>query len=164
LAFRAANSNTTAVFAPQFFARERDERAVAAIPDIRTRREIESVLTEWSWLIDHGNAQEACMLYTHDAEQSIAGATAIGAEAIAQGLKRCAEMAGRTSRHVISNLRLSLSSDSTVDATWILTLYRSDDVTKPAKPVLVGDVQDLFRKEASGWKIKSRKIVSVFSD
>ena len=41
--------------------------------------------------------------------------------------------------------------------------YRSDDVTMPAKPMLVGDVQDLFRQEASGWKIKSRKIVSVFS-
>jgi len=150
------------MFAPQIF--HMREKAVAAIPDIRTRREIESVVTEWSWLIDHGKAQEASLLYTHDAEQSIAGATAIGAEAIAQGLKRRADMTGRTSRHVISNLRLSLSSDSTVDATWILTLYRSDDVTKPAKPILVGDVQDLFCKEESGWKIKSRKIVSVFSD
>ena len=90
------------------------EKAVAAIPDIRTRREIEFVLTEWSWLIDHGKAQEASLLYTHDAEQSIAGATAIGAEAIAQGLKRRADMTGRTSRHVISNLRLSMSSEATV--------------------------------------------------
>ena len=137
---------------------------MAEIPDIRTRQEIESVLTEWSWLIDHGKAQEASVFFTHDAEQSIAGVTANGIEAIAQGLKRRADMTGRTSRHVISNLRLSLSSDCTVDVTWILTLYRSDDVTKPAKPVLVGDVQDLFRKEATGWKIKSRKIVSVFSD
>ena len=137
---------------------------MAEIPDIRTRQEIESVLTEWSWLIDHGKAQEASVLFTHDAEQSIAGVTANGIEAIAQGLKRRADMTGRTSRHVISNLRLSMSSDTTVEAAWILTLYRSDDANKPAKPLMVNDVQDSFRKEASGWKIRSRKIVPVFSD
>jgi hypothetical protein len=134
------------------------------MPDIRTRGEIEAVLMEWSWLIDHGRAQEAAVLFTRDAEQSIAGVTASGIEAIAQGLKRRAEMTGRTSRHVISNLRSSVSSDATVDATWILTLYRSDDADKPAKPMMVNDVQDTFRKEADGWKISSRKIVPVFSD
>ena len=140
-----------------------DERKSFATPDIRTRREIESVLMEWSWLIDHGKSQEASVFYADDAEQSIAGATVCGFEAIEQGLKRRADMTGRTSRHVISNLRLSLLSDSTVDATWILTLYRSDNVAKPAKPILVGDVFDSFRKETNGWKITSRKIVSVFS-
>jgi ketosteroid isomerase-like protein len=137
---------------------------VIDIPDIRTRREIEAVLMEWSWLIDHGRAQEAAALYTQDAEQSIAGVTASGIEAIAQGLKRRAEMTGRTSRHVISNLRLAISADATVDVTWILTLYRSDDANKPAKPILVGDVLDRFRKEATGWKIRSRTVVPVFSD
>ena len=137
---------------------------MAEIPDIRTRQEIESVLAEWSWLIDHGKAQEASVLFTHDAEQSIAGVAVSGIEAIAQGLKRRADMTGRTSRHVISNLRLSISSDATVEAAWILTLYRSDDANKPAKPLMVNDVQDSFRKEASGWKIRSRKIVPVFSD
>jgi hypothetical protein len=137
---------------------------VIEIPDIRTRGAIESVLVEWAWLIDQGRAQEACVLFTQDAEQSVAGVTASGIDAIAQGLKRRAEMTGRTSRHVISNLRLSMSSDTIVDATWILTLYRSDDADKPAKPMMVNDVRDTFRKEADGWKISSRKIVPVFSD
>ena len=137
---------------------------MAEAPDFRIRQEIESVLTEWSWLIDHGRAQEASVLFAHDAEQSIAGVTASGIEAIAQGLKRRADMTGRTSRHVISNLRLSMSSEATVEAAWILTLYRSDDANKPAKPMMVNDVQDIFRKEADGWKIRSRKIVPVFSD
>ena len=134
------------------------------VPDFRIRQEIESILTEWSWLVDHGKAQEASVLFTHDAEQTIAGVTASGIEAITQGLKRRAEMTGRTSRHLISNLRLSMSSAATVEATWILTLYRSDDARKPAKPMMVNDVQDIFRKEAGGWKIRSRKIEPVFSD
>ncbi len=137
---------------------------MAEVPDFQIRQEIESVLTEWSWLIDHGRAQEASVLFTHDAEQSIAGVTASRIEAIAQGLKRRADMTDRTSRHVISNLRLSMSSEATVEAAWILTLYRSDDANKPAKPMMVNDVQDTFRKEAGGWKIRSRKIVPVFSD
>lgn len=134
------------------------------ICDARTSREVEAILVEWSWLIDHGRAAEAAVLFTPDAEQTIAGVTARGIEAIAEGLKRRADMTGRTSRHVISNLKLSMSSDTTVDANWILTLYRSDDANKPARPVLVGDVQDIFRKETDGWKIRSRKIVPVFSD
>ena len=137
---------------------------MAEAPDFQIRQEIESVLTEWSWLIDHGRAQEASVLFTHDAEQSIAGVSASGIEAIAQGLKRRANLTGRTSRHVISNLRLSMSSEATVEAAWILTLYRSDDANKPAKPMMVNDVQDTFRKEAGGWKIRSRKIAPVFSD
>jgi hypothetical protein len=137
---------------------------MAEVPDFQIRQEIESVLAEWSWLIDHGRAHEASVLFTHDAEQSIAGVTASGIEAIAQGLKRRADMTGRTSRHVISNLRLSMSSEATVEAAWILTLYRSDDANKPAKPMMVNDVQDTFRREAGGWKIRSRKIVPVFSD
>jgi hypothetical protein len=137
---------------------------VAEAPDIQIRQEIESVLAEWSWLIDHGRAEEASVFFAQDAEQSIGGITASGIEAIAQGLKRRAEMTGRTSRHVISNLRLSMSSDATVEAAWILTLYRSDDANKPARPMMVNDVQDTFHKEAVGWKIKSRKIVPVFTD
>jgi hypothetical protein len=137
---------------------------MAEVPDFQIRQEIESVLVEWSWLIDHGRAQEASVLFTHDAEQSIAGVTRSGIDAIKQGLKHRADMTGRTSRHVISNLRLSVSSDATIDATWILTLYRSDDTNKPAKPMMVNDVQDSFRKEAGGWKISSRTVVPVFSD
>lgn len=119
---------------------------------------------EWAWLIDQGRAEDASVLFTPDAEQTIAGVTAIGIDAITQGLKRRGAMTGRTSRHVISNVRLSLLSDTQVEANWVLTLYRSDDVVRPARPVLVGDVRDLLRKEADGWKISSRKIVPVFSD
>lgn len=133
-------------------------------PDFQTRQEIESILAEWAWLIDHGRAQEVSVLYTQDAEQSIAGVTRSGIEAIKQGLKHRADMTGRTSRHVVSNLRLSMSSDATIDATWILTLYRSDDANKPAKPIMVNDVQDSFRREAGGWKIRSRTVVPIFSD
>jgi len=137
---------------------------VTEISDIRTRAEIESVLVEWAWLIDQGRAEEAAVFFTQDAEQSVAGVTACGIDAIAKGLKRRAEMTGRTSRHVISNLRLSMPSDTIVEANWILTLYRSDDANRPAKPIMVNDVRDTFRKVADGWKISSRKIVPVFSD
>lgn len=137
---------------------------MAEAPDFQTRHEIESILAEWAWLIDHGRAQEVSVLYTQDAEQSIAGVTRSGIEAIKQGLKHRADMTGRTSRHVVSNLRLSLSSDATAEATWILTLYRSDDANKPAKPTMINDVHDSFRKEAGGWKIRSRTVVPIFSD
>lgn len=124
--------------------------------------EIESILTEWAWLIDQGQAGLASVLLAQDAQQQIGDVITTGIESITQGLDRRAAMTGRTSRHVISNLRLALVSDGYVDATWILTLFRSDDSVKPANPIMIGDVRDTFANGPDGWKIKSRKITPIF--
>lgn len=130
--------------------------------DAQIRWEIESVLTEWAWLIDQGKANRASALFAPDAQQQIGDIITTGIESITQGLDRRAAMKERTSRHVISNLRLTSTTDGQVDATWILTLFRSDDSSKPAKPMMIGDVWDTFINEPDGWKIKSRKITPIF--
>lgn len=128
------------------------------------RPEVEQLLGEWAWLIDHGRADEAAVLYTSDAEQTIGGVTARGIDTIAEGLRRRAALTGRTSRHVMSNLRLSDVTASTAQASWILTLYRSDDSARPPNAILIADVNDTFRLEDGRWKIRSREIVRIFAD
>ena len=67
-------------------------------------------------------------------------------------------LTARTSRHVMSNLRLSGVTSSAMEACWILTLYRTDDSTRPAKAILIADVNDTLRHEAGRWKIRSRGV------
>jgi SnoaL-like domain len=131
---------------------------------LRHRLEIEQLLAEWAWLIDHGRAEEAAGLYANDAEQTIAGVTVTGIEAIREGLRRRAAMTNRTSRHVVSNLKLSGITASTLEAAWVLTLYRSDVAARPPTPTLVGDVRDNFRLESGQWKICSRQVVPIFAE
>jgi SnoaL-like protein len=126
--------------------------------------EIEQLLAEWAWLIDHGRADEAACLYTPDAEQVIGGVSAVGLEAITDGLRRRAGLTQRTSRHVISNLKLSVTSASIAEGAWILTLYRSDDSVRPAKPILVADVDDRYQRLSGRWKFRSRRITPIFTD
>jgi len=128
------------------------------------RLQIEQLLAEWAWLIDHGHAEKAAGFYADDAEQTIGGATVTGIEAIREGLRRRAAMTNRTSRHVVSNLTLSVTTASTLEAAWVLTLYRSDVAARPPVPTLVGDVRDSFRLEDGRWKIRSRQIVPIFAE
>ena len=132
--------------------------------DAQTRYEIESVLTEWAWLIDQGKADRASVLFAPDVEQRVGDVITNGIENVAKGLERRAKMSNRTSRHVISNLRLASAPDGNVRATWILTLFRSDDPVKPARPLMINDVQDTFCKGPDGWKIKSREITPIFEN
>ncbi len=135
---------------------------MSEMPGVQVRLEIESVLTEWAWFIDQGKAGRASVSFAQDAQQQIGDVVTTGIESIAHGLERRAAMTGRTSRHVISNLRLVAASGGCVDATWILTLFRSDDSIKLAKPIMIGDVRDTFVNGPGGWKIKSRKITPIF--
>ncbi|MEW6639500.1 MAG: nuclear transport factor 2 family protein [Pseudomonadota bacterium] len=132
--------------------------------DGATRAAIEAVLVEWCWLIDHGHASAAAVLFTADAEQSIAGVAASGIAAIAAGLQRREAMTHRTSRHVVSNVRIASGPDGDAAVSWILTLYRSDDDRRPARAIMVADVADTFRHDGSGWRIRSRTVSPVFVD
>ncbi|MBN8992123.1 MAG: nuclear transport factor 2 family protein [Rhizobiales bacterium] len=127
------------------------------------RADIEQLLAEWAWLIDHGRADEAARFYTDDAEQNIAGVTTRGIDAIRDGLRRRRDMTGRTSRHVVSNLHLLEVTQSSISVRWILTLYRSDDSSRPPTPALIGDVNDTMQHDAGTWKIRSRQILPIFA-
>lgn len=129
-----------------------------------TRCEIEALLAEWCHCIDSGRAVEAIDLFTDDASQTLAGSTSTGREAIRQGLMRRQALSERMSRHLVSNLRLLAAPDreDRLGATWVLTLYRSDEPQRPAVPRLVADVQDDYARVDGCWRIARRIVTPVF--
>ncbi|RBM11611.1 hypothetical protein DI005_33810 [Prauserella sp. PE36] len=130
--------------------------------DGETRRALEALSTEYSWLVDHGYADRAADLFTDDAVLSTGGNVVSGIADIRQHLEKRARSSEIRSRHVLSNIRLLREGTGLVRGTTIMTIYRT--VGESGRPQLaVGDVEDLYRLGDDGcWRIAQRKLVPTF--
>ncbi|BCO99010.1 MULTISPECIES: SgcJ/EcaC family oxidoreductase [Mycobacterium] len=130
--------------------------------DDETRRAIEALSTEYSWLVDHGYADQAADLFTDDAVLSAGGSEVSGIAGIRRHLEERAQNRDIRSRHVVTNVRLRSESPDQVRGTTIMTIYRS--IGESVRPqLIVGDVEDLYRLGADGrWRLAQRKLVPAF--
>lgn len=131
-------------------------------PDVH--QQIEALLAQWARCIDTGRASEAIDLFTEDAEQRMPSGTATGRAAIGAGLARRQAMQSRTTRHLVSNLRLEPIADTTQQLAghWVLTLFRSDGTECPAVVQVVADIDDLYQCHAGRWQIARRVVTPIF--
>lgn len=130
--------------------------------DDETRRAIETLSTEYSWLIDHGHADQAADLFTNDAILAAAGSEVVGIVNIRRHLEARAQNRDIRSRHVVTNIRLVSEGPDLVCGTSIMTIYRT--IGESARPqVIVGDVEDLYRLETDRrWRLAQRKLAPTF--
>ncbi|MER6125064.1 nuclear transport factor 2 family protein [Streptomyces sp. NPDC001795] len=74
--------------------------------------------------------------------------------------------ADRLSRRIMSNIRVTVTSADTAEATSYFTTYRVDGYTggmvPPGAPVQVGHYQDAFRKVDGTWLLASRTLFLPF--
>lgn len=128
-----------------------------------TRSGIETLLATWARCIDSGRATEAIDLFTADAEQTLPSGTSKGREAIGEGLRRRQALTARTSRHLVSNLLLQPADGGAgLEGRWILTIFRSDTLERPALVQLVADVHDRYEQVDGRWRIARRALTPVF--
>lgn len=130
--------------------------------DDETRRAIEALSTEYSWLIDHGYADQAAELFTDDAVLSAGGTDVSGISDIRRHLEQRARNREIRSRHVVSNIRLLSEGSGQVRGTSIMSIYRS--IVESGRPqLIIGDVEDLYRRGADGrWRLAQRKLAPTF--
>jgi ketosteroid isomerase-like protein len=149
------------------------------------RTEIDAVLAEWAWHLDHGDYDSVAGLFTEDA-LFITGAVELrGRPAIRN---RYAEREHvRTTRHTYSGLRVSPVASvaaTTADASggqaratimvraWSTWVNYAVNAAAPSDDVgvyLVADFADVLVARASGtfgrqWHIAERRIVPVLRD
>lgn len=132
--------------------------------DSGMRQEIEQLVAEHAWLIDHGQADRVAALFTEDARLLGIGPDKVGQAAIQAWAAERAAMTGRRSRHVQSNLRLVAVSAVECRGTVVLTLYRHDGPGKaePA-PLMVAEYDDTYRKREDGvWRFAERHLSVLF--
>ena len=97
-------------------------------------------------------------LYTHGPRQSR------GREEIAQLFRKRVEKGPRTSRHIYSGLRIEIVSETQATGRSVCLSFAADGLPPlPAKPFLVADFVDRYRRDDDGrWRFAERHIHRVF--
>lgn len=128
--------------------------------DVATRVEIEQLVSELLWRLDHDSADTTWELYTEDAVTRGPLGDMVGREAIrAWGRKRAA-VTGVVGRHFIGGIRVAWVDD--VLSGWIQYLTFRDSSPDPLLPASVGEFREQYRLVDNRWRIARREIVPIF--
>ncbi|MCY4190037.1 MAG: nuclear transport factor 2 family protein [Rhodospirillaceae bacterium] len=136
--------------------------------DSLLRLEIDALISEFAWRIDQGDPETAADLFTEDGwygretgERSIGRSEIRAAYARRKGREGTAGI--RTSRHLFTNLRLHEVSDAAARGSCILLLFAADGPPPhPARPLLVQDYEDAYRRVDGQWFFASRSARKIF--
>jgi hypothetical protein len=146
------------------------------------RPEIDAVLADWAWHLDHGEYDELVELFTEDA-LFITGAAELRGRAAIKN-RYTERTVVRTTRHLYSGLRLSpvgtgsapgTSTDPTAGtarpaqvrarSTWVNYAVNAPAPVDDAGVYLVADFDDVLTWcPDSRWRISERRIIPVLRD
>jgi len=115
--------------------------------------------------LDHGDIPALIDLFTADALYTNGLRESRGRAAIEALFRQRVAKGPRTSRHIYSGLRFEIKSDLEAIGTSVCLSFAADGLPPlPAKPFLVGDFVDRYRRETDGrWRIAERHIHRVFT-
>ena len=134
---------------------------------VSDRQQIFDIILRYFWLVDHGRADETASFFAEDAQLTFGpGAPKPGTiegAAIPIAMRARAKQTEVTTRHILTNIVLTVRDADTVDAYALVTLFRSNDAHRGTVPALVADIEDVFVRCGDSWQILRRRILPVFS-
>ena len=134
------------------------EHSYGVDPIIRT--EIEQLISELLYRLDHDQADTTWQLYTEDAETVGPLGPMTGRDAVREWGAKCVQQTDIVGRHFIGGIRLAWRGEVLTGTVAYLTFRDSaDDVLKPAS---VGEFREEYRKVDGRWLFARREIVPVF--
>jgi ketosteroid isomerase-like protein len=147
----------------------------AAISTALLRAEVDAVLADWAWHLDHGDYDALVELFTEDA-LFITGAVELrGRSAIKR--RYTERVVARSTRHTYSGLRVSPEAGDPSAAadgrparararsTWVNFAVNGPVPVDDVGVYLVADFDDVLTWcEDDCWRISERRIVPVFRD
>lgn len=141
-----------------------DTRAI----DAQTRSELEALLTEFAYRVDHGLAATVHELFTPDGSIRAPGLALDGREAIARQFGDRAADTRRVSRHFWSNPRFERLSKTafritTTVQTFIHRLADGESLPANGYTLVAGDSVDVIEAGADGcFRFRSRELLVAF--
>jgi SnoaL-like domain len=137
--------------------------ALTARIDAQVRSDIEALIFEHAWLIDHHQSARLADLYTENGRLTGIGLNHVGRQAIRKYGEDRARMTDRIARHVYGNLRLIPLSTDRVEGHVTITLYRHDGPGGLPEANAMADAHDIYvRGEDGCWLIEERRLDLVF--
>jgi hypothetical protein len=141
---------------------------------ILIRAEVDAMLADWAWHLDHGDYDAVAALFTEDA-LFVTGAVELRGRAAIKN-RYTERVLARTTRHTYSGLRISLVTGTPFDdegrparvrarSTWVNFAVNAPAPADDAGVYLVADFDDeLTWCEDDRWRISARRIIPVFRD
>ena len=124
------------------------------------RTEIEQLVSEFLWRLDHGHADQLHLLYAKDGISVGPMGIMEGREAIkAWGDRRVKIKAGIV-RHFSGGTRLAFEDGILCGTTYYMTFR--DSQPNPLMPASVGEFREQYVQVEGKWLIQRREIVPVF--
>jgi hypothetical protein len=132
--------------------------------DPALRYEIEALIVEHSWMVDHHRSENLGDLYTEEGRLTGIGPDRIGRAAINAWGRERARMVARKARHVNTNIRLVRDGPKRVRGLSTIMLFRHDgDEMGTADPIALADAEDVFVQCDDGrWRFAERRLVLTF--
>lgn len=129
----------------------------------------ERLLLQLAHLTDHGPHDAIAELFTDDGEFDRDGTVVRGRQALRDMYAK--RPASLMTRHMVSNVMVTVLSEDEVSCQAYATVYRfrSQDGTKPVPPVVcegpesVAEYHDRLVRAADGWKIQQRVLRTVIN-
>lgn len=127
---------------------------------------LHELITRHAWVLDHGDPRDLGSLYTEDGSLLGLEAPLIGRRAIDDWAAKRAVITDRTSRHVHTNVRITVDEHGTHHGLMTTLLFRHDgEGVGPTTPFIVNDYRDTYAEQPDGtWLIAQRDMQRVFVD
>ena len=128
------------------------------------RLAIEDLNAAFAEHLDHGNIEALIELFAEDALYTHGERRSEGRKEIEALFRQRAAKGPRTSRHLLSGLRISVESATVATGRSVCLSFAADGLPPlPARPFLVADFEDRYRRDDHGrWRFAERHIVRVF--
>ena len=131
------------------------------------RQEIEALTIEFWYQVDVHMGRTAHDFFVEAGTFRVADRIFANREEIRAFYEWRATRGVRTARHIVSNLRVTVESETRASAISFMTLYVADGApVLPARaPVQVADVTDVLERGTDGkWRYVSRVLEPIFNE
>jgi ketosteroid isomerase-like protein len=139
------------------------------VAQLLDERACERLVVDYTHLVDFGEAARIAELFTRDGVWVADGVRMVGQAAIRAGFLARQGVARRTSRHVCSNVAITLRGPDEATGLSYLVNYRHDSpagsAERPAPaghPKYVGEYHDRFVRTQDGWRLAHRRCEVAF--
>lgn len=124
------------------------------------RHEIEQLNTRFSWLLDHGHADQLHELYAPNGVSVGPMGVMEGREAIRAWGERRVQVKAGVVRHFSGGTHIYFTDGVLCSTNYYMTFR--DSQPDPLQPASVGEFRQQYEQVEGRWLIKRREIVPVF--
>jgi SnoaL-like domain len=125
-----------------------------------------ALMHEYGYRFDHGNGVGVADLFVDDGEWISPAVSCRGRDELIAFFTLRDQMTERLTRHVVTNITVTVHSADEATARSIAIEYRGnrgpDGMTTDTVPALVGDYEDEFVRVDGVWKFRRRLVILDF--